>query len=179
MKYFILLFLSIIIISCNKKDSDGYSIFTIKSGDHKSSASLEYTNKKKFNFKVTFDSSCIYKTSDPINQWDVNKLIGVSDGGLHQKNSARFGWRWVDGKLELLAFTHYNGDFFFEKITELEIGKEYDCVLTIGDKYTFISNGSIVTMDRYKNNNRRNYYLWPYFGGDEASPQDITIKIKY
>ena len=173
--FFIILF----IFSCHKKDSEGFTIFKIKRGKHKSSSVLKFTNKKELSFKVRFDESCKYQTLDPVNQWDVNKLFGLSDGGSHIKNSARFGWRWVDGKLELLAFTHYNGDFFFEKITELEIGKEYDCVLTIGDKYTFISNGSIVTMDRYKNNNRRNYYLWPYFGGDEASPQDITIKIKY
>ena len=179
MKYFILLFLSIIIIYCNKKDSDGYSIFTIKSGDHKSSASLEYTNKKKFNFKVTFDSSCIYKTSDPINQWDVNKLIGVSDGGLHQKNSARFGWRWVDNKLELMAYTHYNGNFYFEKITDLEIGNEYDCILIMEDDYTFISNGQTTHIKRWKNDKSINYYLWPYFGGDETAPHDIKIKLKY
>ena len=179
MKYFILLLLNILIISCNKKDSDGYSIFTIKSGDHKSSSSLEYTNRNQFNFKVTFDSSCIYKTSDPINQWDVNKLIGVSDGGLHQKNSARFGWRWVDNKLELMAYTHYNGNFYFDKVTDLEIGKEYDCILIMADDYTFICNGQTTHIKRWRNDKSNNYYLWPYFGGDETAPHDIKIKLKY
>ena len=159
MKYFILLFISILIISCNKKDSDGYSIFKIKSGNHKSSSSLEYTNKNQFNFKVTFDSSCIYKTSDPINQWDVNKLIGVSDGGLHQENSARFGWRWVDSKLELIAYTHYRGNFEFQKITNIEIGKEYLATIQYGEEYTFICDGKVVTMRRDKNVPSNNYYI--------------------
>lgn len=33
-------------------------------------------------------------------------------------------------------------------------------------------------MDRYKDNNKRKYLLYPYFGGDEVAPRDITIKSK-
>jgi hypothetical protein len=179
MKYLLFILLSLFILSCNKKNSDGWSEFVIESGDHKSSSTLEYTRKKQFTFGVLFDSSAIYKTVDPVNQWDVNKLIGVSDGGLHQKNSARFGWRWLNNKLELIAYTHLNGNFYFEKITDLEIGKVYDCYLFMGDDYTFICNGEVVHMTRWRNDFSNNYYLWPYFGGDETAPHDIKINVRY
>jgi hypothetical protein len=176
---FILFSILFLLFSCNKKDSDGYAIFTIKKGNHKSSSTLEFTNKREFDFKVQFDESAKYDLNDPENQWDVNKLIGISDGGLHQKNSARFGWRWVNNNLEILAYTHYNGNFYFEKITDIEIGKEYDCILILDDKYTFICDGKIVTMPRWMDFKTKNYYLWPYFGGDLEAPHDIKIKVKY
>jgi hypothetical protein len=165
--------------SCNKKDDSGWTIFNIKEGSHSSSNALEFTNKSSWNFKFQFDSSAIYKTTDPINQWDVNKLIGLSDDGLHQKNSARFGWRWLNNKLELLAYTHYKGNFEFEKITDIEIGKEYIGTIQYGDEYTFICDGKVVTMRRDKNVPANNYYLWPYFGGDETAPHDIKIRVSY
>jgi hypothetical protein len=34
-------------------------------------------------------------------------------------------------------------------------------------------------MGRFNDKNKRNYILYPYFGGDEVSPHDMTIKIKY
>jgi len=34
-------------------------------------------------------------------------------------------------------------------------------------------------MTRWNNVSGSRYYLWPYFGGDETAPHDITIKIKY
>jgi len=179
MKLFIFILITLLTISCNKKDDENWSIFKINSGDHSSSNSLEFTRKSTWQFKFQFDSSAIYTSVDPINQWDVNKLIGVSDGGLHQKNSARFGWRWLNGKLEILAYTHWKGNFEFEKITDIEIGKEYTGTIQFSDKYIFTCNGTIVEMRRDKNVQTNNYYLWPYFGGDETAPHDIKIKVNY
>jgi hypothetical protein len=178
-----ILIISFLLLGCNKRDDSGWSVFRIDSGDHSSSNSLEWTRKDIVTFDVVFDSTAIYTTVDPINQYDVNKLFGVSDGGLHVRNSARFGWRWLNGKLELMAFTHLNGLFHFEKVCDLEIGKQYTCSVSLGDDYTFTcidgSNPVIVHMERWHNVSGSRYYLWPYFGGDETAPHDITIKIKY
>lgn len=168
---------------CNKKDDSDWSVFKIDKGGHSSSSALEWTRKANISFSVSFDSTAIYESVDPINQYDVNKLFGVSDGGLHVRNSARFGWRWLDGKLELLAFTHLNGQFHFEKICDAEIGKEYQCSIELGDSYRFscYSGGECksLEMERWEPAKGSRYYLWPYFGGDEVAPHDIYIKIKY
>jgi hypothetical protein len=82
---FILFSILFLLFSCNKKDSDGYAIFTIKKGNHKSSSTLEFTNKREFDFKVQFDESAKYDLNDPENQWDVNKGIALNlnvDGSL-------------------------------------------------------------------------------------------------
>jgi hypothetical protein len=151
--------------------------FKIKKGAHKSSYSLTYTDKKSFSFFVKFDETCVYKTVDATNQEDVNKLIGISDGFSHTKNSARFGWRYLNGKLEILGYTHFNGKFNFEKICDLEIGKEYQCDLVIGEDYKFSVAGKTISMDRFPKKSGFNYYLWPYFGGNETAPHDIEIKV--
>ena len=179
MKILLFVISLLLLSSCNKKDDNGWTIFNIKKDSHSSSSSLEWTNKSRWDFKFQFDSTSIYKTTDPVNQWDVNKLIGVSDGGLHQKNSARFGWRWINNKLELMAYTHYKGNFEFQKITDIEIGKEYLGTIQYGEEYTFICDGKVVTMRRDKNVPSNNYYLWPYFGGDETAPHDIKIRVSY
>jgi hypothetical protein len=160
-----------------KKDSEGYIPFLIKKGSHKSSYSLNYTNKKSLSFFVQFDDSCVYKTIDPSNQEDVNKLIGISDGFSHVKNSARFGWRYLNGKLEILGYTHFDGKFEFEKICDIEIGREYQLTIEIGDDYKFSVEDKIISMRRFPKKFGFNYYLWPYFGGNETAPHDISIRV--
>lgn len=183
MKLIYVFLLTFILLGCNKRDESGWSVFHIESDSHSSSNTFEWTRKNVINFEVIFDSTAIYETVDPINQYDVNKLFGVSDGGLHIKNSARFGWRWLDGELELMAYTHLNGIFYFEKVCNLEIGKQYTCSISLGDDYTFTCidgvNPVTIHMKRWRNVSGSRYYLWPYFGGDETAPHDIFIKIKY
>jgi hypothetical protein len=171
MKYIITLFN--LIFGRSKSSID----FKIKSGSHKSSHFLNYTDKKSFSFFIKFDESCVYKTIDPTNQEDVNKLIGISDGLSHLKNSARFGWRYLNGRLEILGYTHFNGVFAFEKICDIEIGKEYQCDLEIGEDYRFSVGDKEISMKRFPKKSGFNYYLWPYFGGNETAPHDINIRV--
>ena len=183
MAFILALALGTVLAGCNKKDGSGWTLFKIGKGDHSSSSMLEWTKKDAISFSVVFDSTAIYECVDPVNQHDVNKLFGVSDGGLHIRNSARFGWRWLGGKLEILAFTHLNGQFHFEKIRDIEIGKEYQCEILLGKTYVFTCAGGgeigQVEMDRWEPAKGSRYYLWPYFGGDETAPHDIFVKIKY
>jgi len=183
MKWIAFVLSAMLLAGCNKKDGSGWTLFEIPEGGHSSSSCLEWTKKDIVSFSVCFDSTAIYECVDPVNQYDVNKLFGVSDGGLHIRNSARVGWRWLDGNLELLAFTHLNGQFHFEKIRNVEIGKEYQCEISLGESYLFSCAGGgevkSVEMERWEPATGSRYYLWPYFGGDEKAPHDIFIKIKY
>lgn len=168
---------------CNKKGDGGWTRFAIEKGGHSSSNSLEWTRRDVISFEFEFDSTAVYETADPVNQYDVNKLFGVSDGGFHTRNSARFGWRWVDGRLEVMAYTHLNGVFHFEKICDAEIGRVYSGSISLGDAYSFSctdgAQAHLVSMERWAPVKGSRYYLWPYFGGDESAPHDITVKIRY
>ena len=160
-------------LSCTKIDDNGFKVFTIKEGNHRSGYRYKTSWSNKFNVKCIFDNSAIYTTKDSLNQYDVNKLWGVSDcSNNHMKNSIRFGWRWLNDSLEILWFRHLNNQFEFEKITTVELNEIID------DKYILGVNGVVVEVNRPCTQDFKRYYLYPYFGGDEVAPHTIKIRLK-
>lgn len=132
-------------------------------------------------FVVRFDSSCIYKTSLPENQWDINKLYGFADNEAHHHQfSARFGWRWSEGALRLFAYTYNSGERTAKEMAVIPIGKEVHCAIKIsGSSYLFSVDEKIEAMPRQsKTAVAKGYQLYPYFGGDEPAPHDVRFWIK-
>ncbi len=174
------LFCFLALVGCRKIDSDGYRTFTIKEGNHRSGYRYKSNYDNNIKFKVIFDESAIYRTKDPLNQADVNKLYGVSDcGKSHMEYSIRFGWRYYGGSLQILWFKHEAGEFTFGIITSVEINKSHTCTLDIfEDEYIMSVNNISTVISRACPNDYKRYYLYPYFGGDEVAPHTIKIKIK-
>lgn len=167
------------------EDTDGQAVFdqktyVIKAGSHSTGSSLSSLSISKMTFKVTFDSTAIYKTEDPANQADINKLYGLSDCGTHHhQNSARFGWRWFNDELEIHAYNYSNGKRYFSYITSVALNEEFTYSLELTeDEYIFSLNDQIISMDRYCSESASAYKLFPYFGGDEKAPHDIAIIIE-
>lgn len=132
-------------------------------------------------FKVKFDSSAIYTTSEPGNQYDINKLYGFSDNNSdHHQFSARFGWRWSDGALRLFGYVYNEGVRRSKELGAVSIGSENDCSIKVGEgAYTFTLNDKADTILRKSTTLQAvGYKLYPYFGGDETAPHDIKIWIK-
>jgi hypothetical protein len=159
----------------------GYTLYTIKTGQH-------YCDKSTFKavtlaeqkFSTRFDSSGVYTTTDPVNQYDINKLYGFSEGINHEYNSARIGWAWNKGAMRLYAYAYKNGVRQSKEITAVPLNTEVNCSIKVsGYNYVFTVNGVSVTLPRAKNTaTASGYQLYPYFGGDEVSPKDIFIQIK-
>lgn len=170
MKYLILL----ILFSCHKEN------FKIKKGNHYSGLYIDKINSNTINVDVLFDSTCIYDLKDSIQQQDVNKLIGFSScGSLHHVNSARFGWRWFNDRLEIFSYCCVNKVRKMEYITSVSINEWHNYqIIDHENKYEFILDrlSSYVIKDSCKENSR--YLLKPFFGGNLKAPQDINIKIK-
>jgi hypothetical protein len=197
------LLLSFLLLSCKKeitlhtqsaipppadsasKKINGASIFTtytIRAGEHYCERnSYPLFAAKALYFTVQFDSSAIYQTSNPQNQYDENKLYGFSDNNSHhQQFSARFGWRWCNGELQLSAYT-YNGGVRSDKVLgAVAIGTEIKCAIIVKeDQYDFVLNGVTTAVPRgSKTMQATGYKLLPYFGGDEVAPHTVTIKIR-
>lgn len=188
--FFYFLFFQLVLSSCKKNDtlksnSDAYITYLIKKGEHYATNN-NLTNLSELDtlkYLVVFDSSCIYQNMDTQNQYDINKLIGFSDcGTLHQENSARFGWNWLNGSIHLYAYCYNNGERKYEFLDTVELNKPYYLKLYLDNfSYYFFLKDKIYTMPRAcSNGNKINgYQLFPYFGGDEVAPHDIRIKIKY
>lgn len=188
MKSKMFLLLSVLFIGCDKSiddlfspKNDGYKTYTIKKGEHYSYSISSEFKETTLKFKVIFDSSAIYTTIDPSNQHDINKLYGFSDCGVpHHVESARFGWRWSEDSLRLFAYCYKDSVMSFKELGPISIGKEQSCSIAIsGNTYIFNLNGKTETMDRgCTETTSRRLRLFPYFGGNETTPHDITIKIK-
>lgn len=174
------------LISCNlnKKDAEGFTIYTIEKGNHASNVSLPVSiNKTSFKFKVKFDSSAIYQTADTANQADINKLYGFIEDSLGNPhvNSARVGWRWYKNQLQLLAYVYNNSVIENETIIQaVELNKETTCEINLlNSMYEFRVDTSNVYVRRYsKSATFAGNKLYPYFGGDEVAPHKILIYIK-
>ena len=132
-------------------------------------------------FTVRFDSSCIYQTTDPQNQWDINKLYGFADNNAtHQEFSARFGWRWSEGALRLFAYTYNNGVRDSKELAVVPIGEDLHCTIKVSSKnYLFSVDEIQEAIPRLSTTpTAKGYRLYPYFGGDEVAPHDVRIWIR-
>jgi hypothetical protein len=157
-----------------------YTTYLIKEGQHSSTNSFKSIKTSLLRFEAVFDKSAVYTTVLANNQADINKLYGMSDcGSLHQTNSARFGWRWYNNRLEILGYVYNGGQWAYKYITSIELDKPYTYELSLQSQaYIFRVNGSEVTLPRSCSGQGSGYMLYPYFGGDETAPHDITIRIR-
>lgn len=138
-------------------------------------------NTTEMKFVVRFDNSAVYQTVNPNNQGDINKLYGFSDNNQeHHINSARIGWRWYNNQLQLLAYVYNNSIQSDRMIASVPLNQDINASIKVeGSTYIFNVNGTVVTMPRASTTPAAvGYQLYPYFGGDEVSPQNIKILIK-
>lgn len=162
--------------------SDSLVTYRIPAGAHYATES-SYTvlNLTAMRFRARFDSSAVYQTQERQNQGDLNKLYGMADcGSMHQKNSARFGWRWYEGALEIWAYAYINGDrkMSFIKAVQLNTSSSYELQFT-DSTYNFTVDETTVSFPRNCSEKQaRGYKLYPYFGGDETAPHEIRIHIQ-
>lgn len=166
------------------------TIHKIKKGKHRTNKpkiGLHWKNNK-IAYEVLFNKDCRYRTKDPKNQLDINKLFGLSYG-FHHKNSVRFGWRDNGtGKIDILAYVYNDGKRIKEfdepiYIETVDVGYSYVMDITVTDDiYMFtITRGSkmvAATIIEHGKLCPLGYYLNPYFGGDEKAPHDMTIELR-
>ncbi len=188
--------ISLITVSCSKKDSlevllpekaavidkSGYATYTIAAGKHYSEDNgYRATSLRKLHFIARFDSSAVYTSGMPENQYDINKLYGFSDNNSHHHtNSARFGWRWSDHALRLFAYVYNNGVVFTKEIGVAGIGADLECTIRAErDAYVFEFNGAKEVLPRRAQTElAEGYKLYPYFEGDEVAPHTMRIAIR-
>ncbi|HET9747566.1 MAG TPA: hypothetical protein VFP97_17740 [Chitinophagaceae bacterium] len=181
-------------IGCSKKQLDDnaiikefetspgqYSAYTIQKGAHYCDQNLiKSIGVAEMNFMVKFDSSAIYQTELPENQYAVNKLWGFSEGTSNHYNSARIGWSWTDNALRLYGYAYVSGQLHYQEITSAPIGAEINCSIKLdAENYLFTVNGVSVNLPRGTSGSQASgYQQYPYFGGSEVAPHLFTILIK-
>lgn len=136
-----------------------------------------------FAFTARFDKTVRYDLGNK-NQEDINKLMGFSDcNSLHHENSVRFGWRYSLEKdlVEIFSYSYTNGALSYQHMGDVAIDETVRYQIQIIDnKFHLLLNGEVEQeVERGASCDVGLYYkLYPYFGGDEKSPHDISIFIK-
>lgn len=195
-------FLLFILISCTKQNSlellqhknlktaeqinsvttpTTFTTYLIRKGNHYCDQSiLKSVTTSEMKFVARFDTSAIYQSVNPVNQYDINKLYGFSEGYNNQFNSARIGWRWSDGALRLFGYTYKSGVRYSQEITTIPFNTDITCSIKLsGSNYLITANGITVTLPRgLSSATASGFQQYPYFGGDEVAPKNITIKIR-
>jgi hypothetical protein len=191
---FLLLIIGLCMSGCTKGGADvtgrdaalpkgaDFTPYTIKKGQHFTDSNpYQPVDVTELKFAVQFDSSAIYQSILPENQYDINKLYGFADNNSqHQQFSARFGWRWSEGALRLFAYVYNDGTVTSQELGPVRIGIPIICSIKVtGNVYLFSVDEREVRLPRTSTTSTgKGYQLYPYFGGDEVAPHDITILIK-
>lgn len=144
-----------------------------------SPAAVKPVTGNRFNFKVKFDSSAIYKTFIAANQGDVNRLYGFSEGTGNDLNAASIGWNWNNNALHLYACTTTAGVSSSEQIATVPIGEAIACGIGIyGDQYFFSVEGKSIVLPRVTSDSLvEGYWQYPYFGVSETAPHSVYFYI--
>jgi len=182
-----------------KEDSKGkitvtapatFTRYTIQKGAHEcDQRSLKAVSGSVMNFTVRFDETAMYPAviTDYNHAYDVNKLYGFSEGFNNQYNSARIGWRWLNGELQLFTYVYVKGTLLRDPVSydppfikSVAIGSEVNCSIAIsGGSYIFTVDGTVVKTARGNTTTKYSgYQQYPYFGGTLTAPHLINIYIK-
>lgn len=163
--------------------------FTIKKGKHSSVLfgflpHFRFSFKNQFAYKIKFGTNCLYDFND-VDDWDINKLVGVSTSYHHHVQSARIGWRCIDNKtIELLAYCYNKreriGGFDDYILGVVKPGEEFYCSITVeANKFVLIFNKGIeykkIELNKDDNSWKFKYFLFPFFGGNNPAPHDMDI----
>lgn len=176
----IILLPSSILFSCEEVVDNITEEYTVKEGKHYSTYAVEMLQSDVLTFNAYFDETAEYNL-ESVDQWDTNKLFGFADcNSHHHEHSARFGWRWLDGKIDIIAYCYVSGERVIEKIGETAPNtKNYYQIKLTDDAYEFTFDDETVSIQRNKPCDRGVYYLlFPYFGGNNPAPHDINIFIE-
>ncbi|WP_066404561.1 hypothetical protein [Flavisolibacter tropicus] len=167
-----------------------FAKYTIQQGAHECDPrTLKSVSGTSMNFVARFDSTAIYPAviTDYNHAYDANKLWGFSEGLNNQYNSARLGWRWLNGKLELLAYVYVKGTLLRDPISydppfikAVEIGRDINCSIAVsGSSYVFTVDGVAVKTARGRSvSTFSGYQQYPYFGGTLTAPHLMNFYIK-
>jgi len=162
---------------------------TIKKNHHSSKLfgflpHIGFTLKNEISLTCKFDSSCLYDLQD-IDNYDTNKLYGVSTSYNHMIQSARIGWRCLDGKnIEVMAFVHDEHKFLEPQVLgTVKPNEEFFCKILVEDfKFDFIfkteSQFKVIGIAKKTKGWKFKYELFPYFGGNRTAPHNMCLYMK-
>lgn len=152
--------------------------FTIRKNMHRSRWFPKFTCKRVLIGSFTLIGDFSYDIGKK--QTDSNKLIGLSDGWGHHKDSIRIGWRWnkIVKRVDIVGICYRGGKREIRTITRVDTNKKIPFTISIENNQYLIKVGNeFVTFERSSKWSFIRYFLFSYFGGTKKSPKDFKFKI--
>lgn len=153
-------------------------IYTIKKNRHCSRLIPSLFCKDRIKGDVVFHGDFSYEIE---RKGDTNKLIGLSDGLHHHNNSIRLGWRFYNGKYQIMTITYAAGKRTISYLCDFETNKKYSFRIIIFKSHYYVEFDNIRKAIARKSSWRYpRFLLKPFFGGKEKAPKQFkfTINIK-
>lgn len=155
--------------------------YIIKKGKHYSNwfRFPFFTFNRSIKFYFNINSSSHYVFNDD-NKYDYNKLFGLSNSYHHQISSARIGWRAISEEQYAVCLYCYDDN---KRIISNEILLNYDTfygarIIISKNNYYLLFKDSSLILQRYTQSMFPiRMILKPFFGGDNAAPNEIKIQI--
>lgn len=154
----------------------------IKKGKHRGRIKLGiWWEKSLIRKEVRFNSNCVYNLNSA-DQEDTNKLFGIGYLWSPHTDSARFGWLYKDGQIQINAYLYISGRRVIEKICSVPLQVSFIYTMTIGGGFysLMVQEVSGVILGRkdylFTHNNKIAYPMGVYFGGNQPAPHDMTIE---
>jgi hypothetical protein len=174
-------------------------VYTIKKGKHYSAnwIGLLWRFLTGWNYTGEVIARCSFNPAcaTPVKEGDINKLLGLSCGMVHQ-NSARIGWRrYGKDRISLFAYSYYKGVRVVEWLgyvspeERFKVGVKHDpeaatytFTLYRRKQYrrwvsAFYEQEKEVVFSAPARKPLLYHKLYPYFGGTEAAPKQMQIRI--
>ncbi len=161
--------------------------YTIKQGAHYANG-LNFklhSNLHQLNFKAKLASNCIYQFGDS-DDFDINKVYGVTWGLTNNDNSFRIGWNCEgnNGTIQYFAYMHVDGvmddEYLFSELPDttinfhVEFDRDNDTILI----YRLDLMQVYAVNYPFENVSSMGYYNFPYFGGNKVAPHTMNIGIE-
>lgn len=139
---------------------------------HKSTYDVEKIKSNKINGYAKFTTSCEYVLTENIGQ--INKLVGLSVGLDHHKNSIRIGWEFDGSLFQLYAYWYIDDVRGQEYLISVNTDEKFTFTVEVTDAEFYLK---VNDKEFHKEHNlsevKDNYLLYPYFGGEEPFPGSI------
>jgi hypothetical protein len=155
--------------------------YIIKKGNHYSNwfkfPFFRFGRSIKFQFMIDSSSHYTLNTED---DYDWNKLFGLSNGLNSHQSSARIAWRRLnEEQYEICLYTYDNGIKVISKEMTLDYNTFYGAriIISTNNFYLLFKDISLILPRRSEKLFPIKTILKPYFGGTSVAPHDIKIKI--
>lgn len=137
-----------------------------------------YWNRKQYNWIVNFDSSCAYNLGDD-DQYDWNKLVGVTEHFNPRIHSIRFGWRYnlTNNLIEIASYKETNYKFEFNILASVRLDKAVKLSMQLYSDLVALSVDDNVYITQFTLNTKLLMRANPYFGGNKVAPHKMSLSI--